>query len=395
LDGGLEMKRITAIIIATVILGLVGCDGPTGSPGITENEILLGNVQDLSGPMKELGKLLPSGSNLYFDYVNQGGGVHGRKIRMLVEDGQYNPQKTVAAVKKLIEMDNIFCLYHVIGTSPAEAVRPLLEESEIPLIAPATQSGTMSDMTRPGARYIFHTDTGYDRQAFILTKYAMGMEKDVKIGVIYQDDDYGENVLKGIGEAEAEFGISVQKESFQRGATEFAGQVMNLMKGGCTHVIIAGIVKEPIIIMKTAAAMGYSPQFMGTSPTMDHRVALAAGAAGEGFIAANFSQLWDSDNPIAAQYRDLCKKAGIPGKMMGMYHYYGFTTAIFMVEGLKRAGKNPTRKKLIRGLETFKNWDEAGSQPITYNRNDHAGAEKVLLVQIQNGKQIIISDWLE
>ncbi|MBT3763249.1 MAG: ABC transporter substrate-binding protein, partial [Candidatus Marinimicrobia bacterium] len=98
------MKRITAIIIATVILGLVGCDGPTGSPGITENEILLGNVQDLSGPMKELGKLLPSGSNLYFDYVNQGGGVHGRKIRMLVEDGQYNPQKTVAAVKKLIEM---------------------------------------------------------------------------------------------------------------------------------------------------------------------------------------------------------------------------------------------------------------------------------------------------
>ncbi len=154
------MKRITTIIMFVMTLGLIGCGGPAGSPGITEDEILIGNVQDLSGPMKELGMLLPSGSNLYFDHINNNGGVHGRKIRMLVEDAQYNPQKTVAAVKKLIEKEQVFCLYNVIGTSPAEAVRPLLAESEIPLIAPATQSGTMSDMSRPAAEYIFHTDTG-------------------------------------------------------------------------------------------------------------------------------------------------------------------------------------------------------------------------------------------
>ena len=389
------MKRITTIIMFVMTLGLIGCGGPAGSPGITENEILIGNVQDLSGPMKELGKIIPAGSNLYFDHVNNNGGVHGRKIRMLVEDAQYNPQKTVVAVKKLIEKEQVFCLYNVIGTSPAEAVRPLLAESEIPLIAPATQSGTMSDMSRPAAKYIFHTDTGYDIQSGILIDYAKGMDENAVIGVIYQDDDYGENVIKGVEESEAEMGITVQKESFQRGATDFAGQVMNLMKGGCTHVIIAGIVKEPIIIMKTASAMGFSPQFMGISPTMDHRVALAAGPAGEGFIAANFAQLWNSDYDVPKLYRELCERADVPEAMMGMYHYYGFSTAIVLVEGLKRAGKNPTRKKLIRGMETFNNWDGAGTQPLTYNRNDHAGAESVILVQILDGVQTIITDWLK
>ncbi len=389
------MKKFISFNLTASIFFVLGCSGPSGSPGISDNEILIGNVQDLSGPMKELGKLLPSGSNLYLDYVNNNGGVHGRNVRMLVEDAQYNPQKTVAVVKKLIEKEQIFCLYNVIGTSPVEAIRPLLEESGVPLIAPATQSGTMSDMSRPAARYIFHTDTGYDIQAGILTEYVIKLDPNAVIGVIYQDDDYGDNVLKGIEAIEYELNISVQKEAFQRGATEFSGQVMNLMKGGCTHVIIAGIVKEPIIIMKTAEAMGFSPQFLGISPTMDHRVALAAGSAGEGFIAANFAYLWDSDNEIPNLYRELCEKANVPVAMRGMYHYYGFTTAIILVEGLNRAGKNPTRKKLIRGMETFNNWNMAGTQPITYSRNDHAGAESVILVQVKDGVQQTISTWLE
>ena len=92
------MKKIIGIFI---VIGLLvnGCGKGTSSPGITEDTILIGNIQDLSGPMKELGALLPSGSNLYFDYVNENGGVHGRQIKMIVEDHSYNPQKAVAAAK--------------------------------------------------------------------------------------------------------------------------------------------------------------------------------------------------------------------------------------------------------------------------------------------------------
>lgn len=387
------MKKTSLFILFTTLIW-IGCEKP--SPGVTDTEVLIGNIQDLSGPMKELGMVIPHGSNLYFNYINDQGGVHGRKIKMLIEDHQYNPQRTVAAAKKLIDQSLVFCLYNVIGTSPCEAIRPLLDEYQIPLIAPATQSGSMSDRTRQAWKMIFHTDTGYDKQARILVGYILEGSPDAKIGVIYQDDDYGENVLKGIGEAEDKHKIEIQREGFQRGATDFAGQVMNLLKGGCTHVIIGGVVKEPIIVMKTAAAMNYAPQFLGISPTMDHRVALAAGPAGEGFIAANFAQLWNSDVPGANLYRELFANSGAPEKMMGMYNFYGFITAMTLVEGLERAGKNLTRNRLIKGMESIKNWDAMGIfPPISYGPRDRAGSESVVLVRVKEGKQEIFSDWME
>jgi len=387
------MKKIMSLI--GILLLFVACGKQAPTPGITDTEILIGNIQDLSGPMKELGAVLPAGSNLYFNYINEQGGVHGRQIKMIVEDHQYNPQKAVVAAKKLIEKDQVFCLYNVIGTSPCEAIRPLLAETGTPLIAPATQSGSMSDLSRMAGDLIFHTDTGYDKQTNILGDYILNIDSNAKIGLIYQDDDYGANVLKGAAEVEERTGVSIQKEAYQRGATDFAGQVGNLIKGGATHVIIAGVVKEPIIVMKTAAAMGYAPQFYGTSPTMDHRVALAAGPAGEGFIAANFAYLWNSDAPEAVHYRELCAKNEVPEAYMGMYHFYGYITAKVLVEGLKRAGKNPTRQRLVNGLETLKKWDSGAFPPITYNSKDHAGNESVILVQVNEGVQTVISDWID
>jgi len=388
------MKRVMGTLIIIGLLA-VGCVKRAPSPGVTDTEILIGNVQDLSGPMKELGAVIPSGSNMYFQYINDQGGVHGRSIKMLIEDHQYNPQKAVAATKKLVEKDQVFCLYQIIGTSPCEAIRPILSETGTPLIAPATNSGTMSDLSREAGDLIFHTDTGYDRQGEILVDYILNQNSDAKIGIVYQDDDYGENVLEGIARAEAEHEITVQKESYQRGAIDFKGQTMNLLKGGCTDVIIAGIVREPVTVMKTAEAMNYKPNFFGTGPTVDARVGKLAGSAGEGFTATYWANMWNSDAAGPKLYRELCEKYDIPEPYIGLYHYYGFATAQLLVEGLERAGRNPTRKSLVRGLETLKNWDVGSFPPITFGRNDHAGVDKVQLVQMKNGEQVVITDWLE
>jgi len=388
------MKRVVGTLIIIGLLA-VGCVKRAPAPGVTDTEVLIGNVQDLSGPLKELGAIIPSGSNMYFQYINDQGGVHGRSIKMLIEDHQYNPQKAVAATKKLVEKDQVFCLFQILGTSPCEAIRPILSETGTPLIAPATNSGTMSDLSREAGDLIFHTDTGYDRQGEILVDYILNQNSDAKIGIVYQDDDYGENVLEGIARAEAEHEITVQKESYQRGAIDFKGQTMNLLKGGCTDVIIAGIVREPVTVMKTAEAMNYKPNFFGTGPTVDARVGKLAGSAGEGFTATYWANMWNSDAPGPILYRELCEKYDIPEPYIGLYHYYGFATAQLLVEGLERAGRNPTRKSLVRGLETLKNWDVGSFPPITFNRNDHAGVDKVQLVQMQNGEQVVITDWLE
>jgi len=387
------MKQLLVIALFTTLI-LTQSDNKL-SPGITDGEILIGNIQDLSGPLKELGFLIPAGSQLYFDYVNENGGVHGRKIRMIIEDHQYNPQKAVVAAKKLIEKDQVFALYNVIGTSPAEAIRPVLEESGVPLVAPATMSGTMSDLSRQAGDLIFHTDAGYDVQSNVLVNYILEQNANAKIGVVYQDDDYGANVLKGIAEAEERHGITIQKEAYQRGAADFQGQTMNLVRGKITDVIIAGIVREPVTIMKTAQAMKYSPRFFGHAPTVDARVTLMAGEAGEGYTACYFAFLWDSDEPGPTLYRKLCEKADIPKEMVGIYNFYGFATAQVLVEGLERAGKSPTRKKLVKALETLNKWESGSYPPITFNPNDHAGVEKVMLLQVQDGKQVAITGWLE
>lgn len=388
------MKQIMKPMVTILCLAMIGCGGGAKSPGVTDTEILVGITTDVSGPLKELGALVNHGTTMYLDYVNSEGGVHGRNVKLLAEDAAYNPQKTVVAAKKLIEKDQVFCLYGTFGTSHTEALRGMIEENEIPLIAPTSQSGTLSDMSRPASKYIFHTDLGYDKQGEIMVDWAIKQNPDAKIGIIYQDDDYGENAVAGTEAAAARHGITVQKESFQRGSTDFTGQVRNVMKGGCDVVLIAAIVKEPIIIMKTAAAMGYKPQFMGFGPTMDHRVTLAAGEAGEGFISAAFAQLWDSDHPSAVFYREQCDKNNVPVKMRGMYHFYGFTTAHVLVEGLRRAGKNPTRKGMVRGLENLQNYEGAAMPSISYGPNDRAGAESAMLIQSQGGKQVPITGWL-
>ena len=166
------------------------------------------------------------------------------------------------------------------------------------------------------------------------------------------------------------------------------------MKGGCTDVIIGGIVREPVTIMKTAQAMNYKPNFYGLGPTTDKRVGLLAGDAGEGFITAYWALHPESDNSGPNLYRELSDKNNVPVQMRGLYHYYGFATAYILVEGLKRAGKNLNRQRLINALENLKNWDSGFFPPITFGRDDHAGVESVMLLQLQGGKQVEISDWL-
>tara|TARA_B100000315_G_scaffold57327_1_gene51611 strand:+ start:3843 stop:5009 length:1167 start_codon:yes stop_codon:yes gene_type:complete len=383
------------LIITMIALVWMGCNQRASSPGVTENEILIGNIQDLSGPIKELGLKIPAGTNMYLDYINTQGGIHGRQIKMVVEDHGYNPMKAVVAAKKLIEKDQVFCLYNVIGTPTVEAIRPILEESGVPLIAPATNSSTMSDMSRQAAKYIFHTDAGYDLQTRVLIDYILEKNSDAKIGIAYQDDDYGENALLGCAEAEEKHGISVQKESFQRGATDFMGQTMNFKKGGVTDLIIGGIVREPVIIMKTAQGIGYKAQFYGLGPTVDSRVGLLAGEAGEGFTAVYWAYYPDSNESGPILYRELCEKNNVSEEIRGLYHYYGFATAHVLVEGLRKAGKYPTRERLISGLESIKNWKSGVFPTMTYSRNDHAGVEKVILLQLQSGKQVAITGWLD
>ena len=130
-------QAICTAVIFFILTGVALGGGVKGSPGVTDDEILVGNIQDLSGPMAYLGGELKHGAELYIRHVNESGGVYGRKISMITEDHQYNPAMSLAAAKKLLDRDGVFCLFNVIGTATASALFNLVDEQGVPFIAPA------------------------------------------------------------------------------------------------------------------------------------------------------------------------------------------------------------------------------------------------------------------
>ncbi|MCH8010354.1 MAG: ABC transporter substrate-binding protein [Candidatus Marinimicrobia bacterium] len=389
----MKKKVMLPLIFLVGLIVFMNCGGREASPGVTDSEILIGNIQDLSGPMAFLGSEIKHGAELYFKYVNEEGGIYERKIRMITEDHQYNPAMSLAAAKKLLDLDQVFCLFNVIGTATATALFNLVEEQKVPLIAPATNSSTMSN---PFKRYVFATDTPYDAQGRIMCKYIANRgDKDVKVGVIYQDDDFGKDCLKGIREGAAAQGwVVVGEEPFQRGgAPEFGPQLTSLKNANATHIFLA-LVMETVHVLKTAEAMDYRPQFLGFAPASDPRIAQAAGSAGEGFITNIYMvPPQHPDHPSAKLYRDLLAKHD-PEQKMGFYNFYGFAAAQVLIEGLKLAGKDLTRESLIEGMEKIKDFQGSPHPSLTYGPDDRAGGIKTIVLQVKDGAPTPITGFI-
>ena len=379
------MKRaICTAVIFFILTGVAFGGGVKGSPGVTDDEILVGNIQDLSGPMAYLGGELKHGAELYIRHVNESGGVYGRKIIMITEDHQYNPAMSLAAAKKLLDRDGVFCLFNVIGTATASALFNLVDEQGVPFIAPASNASSMSD---PPKKYVFATDTPYDAQGRIMCNYlAERGDQNIKVGIIYQDDEFGKDCMKGVKEGVASHGWEfVGAEPFQRGsAPSFGPHLTSLRNKGATHVFL-GLVLETVHVLRMAEAVGYSPQFLGFAPASDPRIAQKAGTAAEGFIS-NIYMIppQHPEHPSAVLYRELLQKYDSEHQM-GFYNFYGFAAAQVLVEGLHLAGADLTRDGLVEGMEKMKEFRGSPHPAITYGPGDRAGGSKTIVLQVKDG----------
>ena len=175
-------------------------------PGVTDDRILVGMTNDLTGPLAFIGQQSSAGARLYLQHINEQGGVHGRRIELLVEDDGYQPARTVAAFRKLLDRDRVFCFVGNMGSSTTMATLPLVERERVPVVMPLNYNSRMST---PHKRYIFALDPNYPIQSWIMVKYIAEVEKkqgeaeSPRLAVIYQDDDYGRDGLQGLRAAAA------------------------------------------------------------------------------------------------------------------------------------------------------------------------------------------------
>ncbi|MFH1139786.1 MAG: ABC transporter substrate-binding protein [Pseudomonadota bacterium] len=389
-------KLVKAFILSLALVLTVSLGICRAEVGVTDDEIKVGGIMDLSGPIAFLGQGVREGAMLYFKYINDQGGVFGRKINYLTEDDGYQSPRAVQACKKLVERDQVFCLFGVVGSAQVYAMYPFLEARGVPVITPATQN---RDMAVPPKKYLFLADTTYTAQGKLAVEWLVEDKgiKAPKIAVLYQDDAPGHDWRRGVQIACKHFNLEPLDLPYKRGAVDFSSQIAKCKDSGITHILMWTLVREPAIVLGEAKRLEYKPTVITANPSISAKVLELAGDAVDyvdGFYATNI--MFDPDTEPTPAYEGF--KANIAKFNMGnaddYYCVYGYQAASTFVEGLKRAGKDLTREGLIKALETFDNFDNGMLAPITWGPDRRGGGNSVKIFQAQGGKwRTIMKDW--
>jgi len=363
-------------------------------PDLAPIVIGVSNVQ--SGPSASLGKNLLQGSMAYLDLVNAGGGIHGRKIDIILKDDKYEPDPAVQNTNDLILKDKVFVLFDYVGTPTLTRVLPLLkyyEREKIVNVAPFT--GADPQRKPPYNQFVFNIRASYREETWALVQYFYG-KGFRRIGFLGQADAYGKSGEVGVKEALAEYGLGIvdsvayrRNEPFE---TDMRAQVEILRKEGADAVIAVGVYGPCGAFVRDARLAGWNVpianvSFVGAEVMLDKLRDYSKTAHID--LTANLinSQVVPSPDdlkyPLVAEYR-----AHVPGESAGFVSLEGWLNAVVLVEALKRAGPDPSRVDLIRAMESLQNWDPGLGFPLAFSPSNHQGIHKVWLTRTQQGRWV-------
>ena len=384
-----------ARLIATTLAAALAASGVFAqTQGVTKDEILVGTIQDLSGPIAAFGKSARNGMQLRADEINEQGGVNGRKIKLIAEDSGYDPKKAVLAAQKLAQRDKIFVTAGNIGTPIAMATMPIFFEKNIPHLFPLTAARQMYDPLHK-LKYSFAA-TYYD-QVRSGIKYLTKARADRKWCIIYQDDDFGAEVLAGAEAGLKEQGKTLtEKTSYKRGSTDFSSQVARMKGSNCDTVVMGTIIRETVGTLAEAKKTGLNADFIGTSAAYTHLIHRLGGPVANGFIAAHtvaHPYLDDAAQNVrfwAAKYKT--KFSEDPD----VFSAYGYVIMDNVIAALAKTGKNLTTDNFIKALDSLSvPADMFGGDAMNFTPTKHLGSNKSRLSQIKDGKWTVITPYVE
>jgi branched-chain amino acid transport system substrate-binding protein len=361
-------------------LALMGNAGASETRGVTPTEIRIGCVPDLTGPAATGARHSIWGLRNYFNDVNEEGGIHGRKITFLIEDGKYNPSVALNAFKKLVLKDEVFAMTFNLGSGMVKAQLPLIEEYKVPLVCPGVQSTWIAE---PPKKYIFSTMVSMGYCARVLIDHVVNElgDKKPRIGVLYLNLEMGQEALREIKDQAAMYGFEISAEATcSPGDIDLSGQIAKLKTANVDYVMVCGITREAPYAMKAAAKLDWKPQFLipgnGSSEEI-FRLGQEAMFYGKPPLGASEYLPISVDSPAKRLCLKWIQKYG--PQELETKSLYGPSYASVVVEGLKRAGKDLTVEGYIKALETIKNFDDGAQAPVTFGPNIRQGVKGVVL----------------
>lgn len=355
-------------------------------------DIVIGQSAPITGPIAGTGQAMVLGVKVYFDYVNDNGGVNGKKIKHIVKDDNYKVPDTVKNIKDLIEKDNVVALIGSAGTGPLTAVvkDKVLEKTGTVLMSPYTGASTLREPFED-TRHFFHIRASYAGEAEGIVDQLMSLQLD-KIAVFYQDDGFGKVGLDGVIAALKKRGKTIVASAGYAPAKpeEVDAAVATIVKADPSAVVMWATYKATAAFVKKSRSISRIAQYVNVSVVDPKLVLPLAGeknARGVG-IAQVMPYPYATSAPIVKEYLAALKKYAPTGTEPNYTSLEEFIGAKVLVEGIKRGGPKVTRESIFKGLESMNLYD-VGGFPVRFNSTSHAQSNFVEVTVIsKNGKLI-------
>jgi branched-chain amino acid transport system substrate-binding protein len=355
-SGG-SMSRTTKWILPIVASALLAA-GPAAAqkkygPGVTDTEIKLGNTQAYSGPASSYGTISKAIA-AYFDKLNAEGGINGRKINFISYDDGYQPPKTVEQTRKLVESDEVLAVFQSLGTAPNSAVQKYLNAKKVPQLFVATGATKWGDPKN--FPWTMGWQPSYQTEGRAFARYILDTKPDGKIGILYQNDDYGKDYVKGLkdGLGDKAKAMIVLEQAYEAADPTIDSQIINLKASGADVFFNVAIPKFAAQAIKKAHDIGWKPLHLlnGVSNSVASVLKPAGFEASTGIVTTAYYKdptdpTW-KDDPAYKEWNAWMDKYYAGGDKTINYNVFGYLCAQTMEQVLRQAGDNLTRENVMK-----------------------------------------------
>ena len=387
------MRKLLAVSVLAGAIGLVGvAAAQKETRGVSKTEIVLGMHTDLSGPAATYGVSSSNAVKMRFDDVNEKGGIAGRKIKLIIEDTQYQIPRAVQAGAKLINRDHIFAMVASLGTPMNNALFKDQLEAGVPSLFPLSAARSMYE---PFHKLKFYSAASYVDQVRAGINYFVTKKGKKALCVMYQDTDFGKEVLDGVQAQAEKMKVKIVETTTHKPTDQdFTAQITKLKTAGCDLVVFGTIVRDTIVPYATARKIGWSDvDFFGSTASYDLFVAAAQGGATEGLYAMGLTDMpyRDTLSPVAQAWFDRYKERYKVDPNIGAV--YGHVAADLVVVALEKTGPELTLDNFVRAMESVRGYKDMFNGPeVNFAPDKHQGANSAFLAQVKGGRWVRLTE---
>lgn len=368
------------------------------SSGVTDDTITLGSSLALSGHASYLGTQTLRGALCYLNHVNEQGGVHGRKLKLVSYDDSYDPPRCLANTQRLIIEDQVFSLFCYVGTPTTVKILPLLEDARIPLLGMLTGANALRE---PFNRYIINIRASYYQETAASVRHLVKDLGLTRIAVFYQYDAYGFDGLTGTELALKEYGLEpVARGSYVRGTLDVEEGLTKIRDSRAEAVVMIGTYDPCARFIQLAQGSGFSPIFYTVSFVGAEELARRLGP-GPGPLVIMSQVVPPTEGEGARKFsggaQEYVELLGryFPDDKPNSVGLEGYYNARILVEGLRRAGRDLTREGFIQAIESIHDYDLGPGQTVSFGPQSHQGMERVYFTRLTNGSFTLVESWPE